>query len=193
MRKWIPFIAMGAAVLLAAAWLALRSGDAPDGSGPPPAARVSPPAAVSTLAEPGATPPGGETSDPGPPASPTAAEVVPETGSDARLPWDVAETVARYRAAEARDEREEILLELALIEDPESLRFLLDELVRADPEERESVLLAIVQFGSRDAVPHLRELARTASSPDEARRLTEAADYLELPSLTEMRRELRER
>jgi hypothetical protein len=121
------------------------------------------------------------------------AELAPETGADARLPPDVAEVVARYRAAEARDEREEILLELALIEDPESLGFLLDELGRADPEERESLLLAIVEFGSRDAVPRLRELALEASSPDEARRLTEAADYLDLPSLTEMRRELRER
>jgi hypothetical protein len=184
---------MGAAVLLAAAWLLLRTGDAPDESGPPPAARVSPPAAVSTLAEPEVTPLGGEPSDSGLPASPAVAELAPETGADARLPPDLAEAVARYRAAESRDEREEILLELALIEDPESLGFLLEELVRAGPEERESVLLAIVQFGSRDAVPHLRELARTASSPDEARRLTEAADYLELPSLTEMRRELQER
>jgi hypothetical protein len=119
--------------------------------------------------------------------------VAPEARADSRLPAELAEAVSRYRAAEAREEREGVLLELALTDEPESLSFLLDELGRVDQEERESVLFAIVQFGSRDAVPHLRELALGASSPDEARRLTEAADYLELPSLTEMRRELQER
>jgi hypothetical protein len=108
------------------------------------------------------------------------------------LPADLAEIVARYRAAETLEEREWALLELALTDEPESLSFLFDELARADQEEQENLLSAVVQFGSRDAVPRLRELALEASSPDEARRLTEAADYLELPSLTEIRRGLRE-
>ena len=108
------------------------------------------------------------------------------------LPADLAEIVARYRGGETPEERERALLELALTDDPESLSFLLDELDRVDQEEQQIVLSAVVQFGSRDAVPRLRQLALEASSPDEARRLTEAADYLELPSLTEIRRGLRE-
>jgi hypothetical protein len=110
--------------------------------------------------------------------------------ADLQLPEELAEVVTRYRAAESREEREEMLLELAMSDDPASLSFLLDQLGRVGEEEREILLSAVVQFGSRDAVPRLRELALQASSPDEARDLTEAADYLELPSLSEIRRGL---
>lgn len=180
MRRWILWLAMGAAVLGVAALLVNRTGDEADGSPTSPLPRTP----VRTLSEPVGTPPA---------PSPPARAVPAETDAEARLPADVAETVARYRAAEDREEREEILLELAFTEDPASLRFLLDELNRADAEAFEGVLFAIVQYGSRDAIPRLRELAGQASSPDRARLLTEAADYLELPSLTEVRRELQER
>jgi hypothetical protein len=119
-------------------------------------------------------------------------EAASEVEDDMPLPADLAEIVARYRAAETPEEREWALLELALTDEPESLSFLLDELDRVDEDQRESVLSAVVQFGSRDAVPRLRQLALEARSPDRARQLTEAADYLELPSLTEIRRGLRE-
>jgi hypothetical protein len=119
-------------------------------------------------------------------------EATSEAGEDAPLPAELAEIVARYRGGETPEERERALLELALTDEPESLAFLLDELDRVDEDQRESVLSAVVQFGSREAVPRLRQLALEARSPDEARQLTEAADYLELPSLTEIRRRLRE-
>ncbi len=118
----------------------------------------------------------------------SAPEVASKAEDDVPMPSDLAEIVSRYRGAETREERERALLELALTDEPESLSFLLDELDRADESEREIVLSSVVQFGSRDAVPRLREMALAASSPDEARGLTEAADYLELPSLTEIRR-----
>ena len=108
------------------------------------------------------------------------------------LPADLAEIVARYRDGGTPEERERALLELALTDEPESLSFLLDELDRVDEDQRESVLSAVVQFGSREAVLRLRQLALEARSPEEARQLTEAADYLELPSLTEIRRGLQE-
>ena len=141
---------------------------------------------------PAVSPPAAEFSGSPPLPSLPVPEVPPEVGGDSRLPAELAEAVALYRAAEDREERERILLELALTDEPESLSFLLDELDRADPEDRESLLSAIVQLGSRDAVPRLRALALAASSQDEARRLTEAADYLELPSLTEVRGELQD-
>jgi hypothetical protein len=182
MRRWILWLAMGAAVLGVAALLASRTGDEAGGFPPSPSPSMTAQAP---------DPPESLGSRPIPPAPSPA--LPPEAEAEARLPADVAESVARYRAAEDREEREEILLELAFTEDPASLRFLLDELDRADAKSLEGVLFAIVQYGSRDAIPRLRELAGQASSPERARRLTEAADYLELPSLTEVRRELQER
>ena len=183
MRRRILLVAMGAAVLLVAASFAIRSRD---GAG------IPPPAPAPMRSDPAVSPPAGESSGSRPLPSLPVPEVPPEAGDDSRLPAELAEAVALYRAAEDRGERERLLLELALSDEPESLSFLLDELERADPEDRESVLSAIVQLGSRDAIPRLRELALAASSEDEARRLTEAADYLELPSLTELRGELQE-
>lgn len=190
MRRRILVVAMGAAVLLVAASFAIRSGDGTDRSWLP--AWISERAPAPTLSPPAVAPPAAELSGSRPLPSLPIPEVPPEAGDDSRLPAELAEVVARYRAAEDREERERILLELALTDEPESLSFLLDELGRGDPEDRESALSAIVQLGSRDAVPRLRELALAASSQDEAQRLTEAADYLELPSLTELRGELQE-
>ncbi len=191
MRGRILLVAMGAAVLLVAASFAIRSRDGTDRFWP--LTRIPSPAPAPTRTEPAVSPPAAELSDSRPLPSLPVPVVAPEAGDDSRLPAELAEAVAHYRAAKDREERERILLELALTDEPESLSFLLDELGRGDPEDRESVLSAIVQLGSRDAVPHLRELALAASSQDEAQRLTEAADYLELPSLTELRGELQDR
>ncbi len=192
MRRTTAIVAVGTALLLIGAWLAIRSGEGVERSSPESRARVPPPAPAPGPVETPVSPRGGgplETESA--PALPST-EVASGAEDDLPLPADLAEIVVRYRGAETPEEREQALLELALTDDPESLSFLLDELDRADEAERESVLSAVVQFGSRDAVPRLREMALVARSPDEARRLTEAADYLELPSLTEIRRRLRE-
>jgi len=104
------------------------------------------------------------------------------------LPWDLDEIARRYREAESPEERTDALLELGLSDDPRVLEYMLRELDRADPARRESLIAGVVQFGSREAVPRLRALA--ARAPDEAarRELLEAADYLALPSLSELRR-----
>ena len=190
MRRTTAIVVVGAGLLLVAAWLAIRSGEELERSSPGSRARVSLPAPEPTepRVSPRSTDPLG--SQPAPVLPST--EAASEAEDDLPLPAELAEIVARYRGAETPEERERALLELALTDEPESLSFLLDELDRVDEDQRESVLSAVVQFGSRDAVPHLRQLALEARSPDEARRLTEAADYLELPSLTEIRRGLRE-
>ena len=190
MRRTTAIVVVGAGLLLVAAWLAVRSGEELERSSPESRARVSLPAPEPTepRVSPRSTDPLG--SQPAPVLPST--EAASEAEDDLPLPAELAEIVARYRGAETPEERERALLELALTDEPESLSFLLDELDRVDEDQRESVLSAVVQFGSRDAVPRLRQLALEARSPDQARRLTEAADYLELPSLTEIRRGLRE-
>lgn len=177
MARAAAIVAAGA-VLLVAAWLATRSGEKQDE--PSPEARTSVPEPVPL--------PDADPAESGVVPAHPALEAPPEAEDEPPLPSHLAQIVSRYRAAETPEERERALLELALTDQPESLWFLLDELERADEAERQAVLFAVVQFASRDAVPRLREMALRASSEEEARRLTEAADYLELPSLTEFRR-----
>jgi hypothetical protein len=104
------------------------------------------------------------------------------------LPADLEQALLRYREAADAEARSEALLELALSDDPGVLEVLLEELRGARPEERAALVEALIQHGRREAVPELRRLAERAGSPDEARLLAEAADYLSLPSLTEVRR-----
>lgn len=186
MRRSTAIVAVGAVLLMVAAWLAIRSGEEVDGSPLVARARTSPP--TPAPAQPSVSPIDEDRVESGSVPALSAPEVASKAEDDVPMPSDLAEIVSRYRGAETREERERALLELALTDEPESLSFLLDELDRADESEREIVLSSVVQFGSRDAVPRLREMALAASSPDEARGLTEAADYLELPSLTEIRR-----
>ena len=192
MRRTTAIVVVGAALLLVAAWLAIRSWEGVERSSPESRARVSPPAPAPGFAETPVSPRGTEPLESQPASVLPSIEAASEAEDDMPLPADLAEIVARYRGGETPEERERALLELALTDEPESLSFLLDELDRVDEDQRESVLSAVVQFGSREAVPPLRQLALEARSSDEARRLTEAADYLELPSLTEIRRGLRE-
>ena len=190
MRRTTAIVVVGAGLLLVGAWLAIRSGEELERSSPESRARASLPAPEPTepRVSPRDTDPLG--SQPAPVLPST--EAASEAEDDLPLPAELAEIVAHYREAETPEERERALLELALTDEPESLSFLLDELDRVDEDQRESVLSAVVQFGSREAVPRLRQLALEARSPDQARQLTEAADYLELPSLTEIRRGLQE-
>jgi hypothetical protein len=192
MRRTTAIVVVGAALLLIAAWLAIRSWEGVERSSPESRAGLSPPAPAPGFAETPVSPRGTDPLGSQPAPALPSTEAASEAEDGLPLPADLAEIVAHYRGAETPEERERALLELALTDEPESLSFLLDELDRVDEDQRESVLSAVVQFGSREAVPRLRQLALEARSPDEARRLTEAADYLELPSLTEIRRRLRE-
>lgn len=76
-------------------------------------------------------------------------------------------------------------------DDRESLEAILRDLEHADRRLREAALEATIQFASRDAVPRLREIAAATADASERKALLEAADYLELPSFTEIRDQLR--
>jgi hypothetical protein len=95
--------------------------------------------------------------------------------------------VEAYRRSEDPIDRELAISELAASDEPGALAFLLDELTRARGESREMLLDGVLDFGSRDAIPHLLDLAEVESDPEEKAALVEAAEYLALPTLTEVR------
>ncbi len=99
---------------------------------------------------------------------------------------DVADAVARYRGADPA-EREAALSDLAGSGEPSALAFLIDELPHAPREQHGKLLQALIDFGSRDAIPELRELAQASEDPEQKAALIEAADYLALPTLKEFR------
>lgn len=161
---------------------ALWFGRARDESEPAPAAGKAQPAAAESVRE---APAVAAPAQPAPEANPAVSQE--REAAPVELPWELDQIARRSREAPSPEERTDALLELGLSDDPRVLEYMLGELERADPQQRESLLAGVIQFGSRDAVPRLRELA--AQSTDAAARhaLQEAADYLALPSLSELR------
>jgi hypothetical protein len=81
----------------------------------------------------------------------------------------------------------EKLQDLQSEDDPQSLQAILAELTNSDKKIREAAIEATVQFGSRDAIPVLRNLAAYTDDVDEKKELLDAAKFLELPTLSEVR------
>jgi HEAT repeat protein len=104
------------------------------------------------------------------------------------VPKVVADTNALAEEHEAYvDARIGKLQELQANDDAESLRAILAELTNADKEIRAAAVESTIQFGSRDAIPLLKDLAARTQDPDEKKDLLDAADFLALPTLTEIR------
>ena len=120
-----------------------------------------------------------------PPAGGATAEALPAVAS---LEGHSAAALARYRDPQDRTDRELAVSELVASGEPAALAFLIDELRRARGPDRELLLRAVIDFGSRDAIPALLELAETSEDPASRADLAEAAKYLALPSLSEFRR-----
>jgi len=78
-----------------------------------------------------------------------------------------------------------------MAEDDESLRVMLGELKNPDARIREPALEAVRQCGRREAIPVLEAFAAQAPDSVEAVALKETADFLALPSVSEMRDRLR--
>ncbi len=78
------------------------------------------------------------------------------------------------------------LQDLAMQDDPDSLRQILSELANPNAQIRKAAIDAAVQFGSRDAIPDLANAADRTTDPEEKKALQDAIDYLKLPSLTEV-------
>lgn len=79
------------------------------------------------------------------------------------------------------------LQELQANDDAQSLRAILADLTNPDKTIRVAAIEATTQFGSRDAIPALKDLAAHTPDPDEKQQLQDAADFLALPSITELR------
>ena len=72
-------------------------------------------------------------------------------------------------------------------DDAESLQAILSELTNSDKTIRAAAVESTIQFGSRDAIPVLKDLAARTGDPVEKKQLVDAADFLALPTLTEIR------
>lgn len=121
-----------------------------------------------------------------PTASRSTALVATEAGlQPPRIDPD-AMTPARAAFIQARMAE---LAKLGLRSDPESFATIRAELTNPEKLIRAEALEAAIQFGNRDIIPYLRELAAIAQEPLEKDELLEAADYLALPSLTEVRQQ----
>lgn len=111
-----------------------------------------------------------------------AGKTAPKATSDAPV---VAPVVAQ--AAPASPETHPITVEelddLAMTDNPESLKKILTALTNSDPDIREAAREAAVQFGDVSAAPKLRAAADATKDVDEKKELLDAADFLELPPL----------
>jgi HEAT repeat protein len=83
-------------------------------------------------------------------------------------------------------ERVAQLQDLAMENDSPSLDTILAELTNRDPEIRKAALEAAVQFGGRDAIPKLEDVASQTDDAHEKAALADAIEFLKLPSLSEV-------
>lgn len=101
-----------------------------------------------------------------------------------QLVVDELETNAEHEAeVQVKIDR---LQELQAKDDPASLNAILAELVNPHQEVRAVAVEATIQFGNRNAIPTLKNLAATTTDNDEKRALLDAVDFLSLPTLTEV-------
>jgi hypothetical protein len=80
------------------------------------------------------------------------------------------------------------LQEFSQQEDPKYLTQILVHLTNSNPDIRKAALEATMQFGSRDAIPALKELASKTDDPREKVEILDAIEFLELPPLSEIRK-----
>jgi hypothetical protein len=83
------------------------------------------------------------------------------------------------------------LTELQANDDADSMHAILSQLTNSDKDIRAAAVESIIQFGSRDAIPVLKDLATRTEDPGEKKDLLDAADFLALPTLSEAREESR--
>ena len=105
--------------------------------------------------------------------SPTATITNEVTGED---PEHIEEQISRLETLEAND-------------DDASLQAILKELTNTNPIIRHVAIEATIQFGGHTSVPVLQDLAARTTNPDEKKELLDAAEFLALPTLSEVRAE----
>jgi hypothetical protein len=83
------------------------------------------------------------------------------------------------------DERKEQLSDLSWFDDSDSLSKILAELQNPLSEIRAAALSAVRDFGSRDAVPYLQEIAAKTTDSTELKSLEKMIEHLNLPTVIE--------
>jgi hypothetical protein len=78
-------------------------------------------------------------------------------------------------------QRKAELLQMGMTDDPVALQTILSELNNQDPEIRKTALTATIDFGSKDAIPALRNQLDSTDDFREKMEIQKAIDFLELP------------
>jgi hypothetical protein len=169
----IPVLAVG--LIVAGAWVFLQP--KADRANPLPSASAEQPGESTTLGKVASDAKGKVSS------SVTVAE---KTFAGTNSPTGVETTHEEYVAARVAE-----LGDLAMEDDAASLETILSELTNRDPEIRKAAREAAVQFGSRDAIPKLADVALQTDDAHEKAALTDAVEFLKLPTLTEFQAQAR--
>ena len=125
------------------------------------------------------------------PLPPLAAPVDPPPAPAARPgPVLVAELSDEERQAKIAGAI--MQLNAALMQnDSNSTALIMASLTNAEKEVREQAVSAVKQLGDRDLIPALTNLAAQTENYEDRHALQEAADFIALPTLTELERDLK--
>jgi HEAT repeats len=105
-----------------------------------------------------------------------------ESSDDGKLTEEQVNSIVETKAEQLED--------LSRKSDRASMEAILAEIKSPYPEVRADAIEAIIQFRSRDAIPALKELAAQSQDPNEKVAISNAVDFLELPTLQEFRARL---
>ena len=107
--------------------------------------------------------------------------------SPARAPDSVPaqqDAAADLKAADHQEyviQRKAELYQMGVSQDPAALRTILSEVHNPDPEIRQTALTAAMDFGSKDAIPALRNEMAWTEDPQEKVEIQKAINFLQLP------------
>jgi hypothetical protein len=166
----LPVLMLGCLVVAPLLWFRPGAAKAPSSStalAPATAGSTPEASAAKALAAPQAA-----SAKPGPGAQPGGAGFAPDS------PEATSEAYVAARVAQLQD--------LAADDSPASLDIIVSELTNRDPEIRQAAREAAVQFGSREAIPKLLDAAGQTDDAQEKAALLEAAEFLKLPTPTEL-------
>lgn len=116
--------------------------------------------------------------------APAITSVAP-TPTPAPAPVVVKKTVTPEEREVAINAEKDRLFEWEMNDDPESLSKILGDLTHPEKEIRLAAIEATKQFGSKDAIPTLKELVKNTDDTEEQAALLEAADFLSLTPMSD--------
>jgi hypothetical protein len=111
-----------------------------------------------------------------------------KTVSSSTRPTASHQASAAAPATLSTNEMLELIHEASVTYDAAELPTIRPYLSHADPEIRKAAVDAMIVLGDSSAAVMLRDAASNAHTPQEAVDMLKAAEYLELPSATEIRR-----